>query len=295
MKRLLVLFMAMVLIFSLVACGEEEQKDGMYAIDYNDAVSFENALNDGTKVKGKIVQFYVEEYVPNSILGINCHAGEHLNFLFNNELDVETGDTIVVEVTEEPSKVFLLGSWKVPCEFLGFDKADTEDRSDAIVDSNTESATNNSSEATTTPATEITTEPTTKPATEPTTAPTTEPPHTHSFSSATCTAPKTCACGATEGEANGHNWKDATCSDPKTCTVCGTTSGLTAGHNFSDGKCITCGKADPDYHHETMVWIPTHGGTKYHTRAGCSNMEDPKQVTQSEAESQGITPCIRCH
>ncbi|MBQ6851778.1 MAG: hypothetical protein IJO04_01950 [Oscillospiraceae bacterium] len=140
-----------------------------------------------------------------------------------------------------------------------------------------------------------TTESSTVPNTEPATAPTTEPPHTHSFSAATCTTPKTCSCGATAGKANGHNWKDATCSDPKMCTVCGTTSGLTAGHNFSNGKCTTCGKADPDYYHETMVWIPTNGGTKYHTHAGCSNMEDPEQVTQSEAESRGFTPCKRCH
>ena len=146
-------------------------------------------------------------------------------------------------------------------------------------------------ETTTTPTTESSTTPTI----EPTTAPTTEPPHTHNFNAATCTTPKTCSCGTTEGEANGHNWKDATCSDPKTCIVCGTTSGLTAGHNLSNGKCTTCGKADPDYNHETMVWIPTNGGTKYHTHAGCSNMEDPEQVTQSEAESRGFTPCKRCH
>ena len=162
-----------------------------------------------------------------------------------------------------------------------------------------EKQTNQTELGSTTPTNETTTTPTTEssttPTIEPTTAPTTEPPHTHNFHAATCTTPKTCSCGATEGEANGHNWKDATCSDPKTCTVCGTTSGLTAGHNFSNGKCTTCGKADPDYNHETMVWIPTNGGTKYHTHAGCSNMEDPEQVTQSEAESRGFTPCKRCH
>lgn len=159
----------------------------------------------------------------------------------------------------------------------------------------TSSNSNDTPSETTTPPTEATTMPTTEPTTAPTTAPTTEPPHLHNFSAATCTAPKTCSCGATEGNANGHNWKDATCQTPKTCTVCGTTSGLTAGHNFSNGKCTTCGKADPDYNHETMVWIPTNGGTKYHTHAGCSNMEDPEQVTQSEAESRGFTPCKRCH
>jgi len=162
-----------------------------------------------------------------------------------------------------------------------------------------EKQTNQTELESTTPTNETTTTSTTEssttPTIEPTSAPTTETPHTHNFNAATCTAPKTCSCGATEGEPNGHNWKDATCSDPKICTVCGTTSGLTAGHNFSNGKCTTCGKADPDYNHETMVWIPTNGGKKYHTHAGCSNMEDPEQVTQSEAESRGFTPCKRCH
>jgi predicted small secreted protein len=137
--------------------------------------------------------------------------------------------------------------------------------------------------------------PTTTPTTAPTEAPATKPQHTHEYSAATCTAPKKCSCGATQGKANGHKWKAATCSSPKTCTVCGTKSGLTAGHNFSNGKCKTCGKADPDYQAETMVWIPTRGGTKYHTHAGCSNMDDPEKVTQSEAESRGFTPCKRCH
>ncbi len=119
--------------------------------------------------------------------------------------------------------------------------------------------------------------------------------HIHSFNNATCTTPKTCICGATEGSENGHSWKDATCTNPKTCTACGNTSGLTAGHNYSNGSCTMCGKEDPDFNHVTMVWIPTNGGTKYHTHAGCSNMENPEQVTQSEAESLGFTPCKRCH
>lgn len=130
---------------------------------------------------------------------------------------------------------------------------------------------------------------------QPTTEVVTEPPHVHSFSDATCTSPKTCSCGATEGSANSHAWIEATCTEPKKCSICGTTSGLTAGHTFSDGKCTSCGKNDPDYEKVMMVWIPTNGGTKYHSSAGCSNMIDPVQVTQSEAESRGFTPCKRCH
>lgn len=66
--------------------------------------------------------------------------------------------------------------------------------------------------------------PTEAPTAAPTAAPTekpTEPPHTHSFSAATCTKPKTCECGATEGKATGHS--------------------------FANGKCTACGEADPNF------------------------------------------------
>ena len=42
------------------------------------------------------------------------------------------------------------------------------------------------------------------------------------------------------------------------------------------------------------VWIPQHGGTKYHSTETCSNMNGPRQVTHQEAESLGFTRCSRC-
>lgn len=90
-----------------------------YEIDYVDATSFELALNNGSKVKWKIVQFGVNEYKPDSALGINCWSGEHLNFISKEELDVEKGDIIIGRITEEPSKI--LGSWKIPYEVLSID------------------------------------------------------------------------------------------------------------------------------------------------------------------------------
>lgn len=45
---------------------------------------------------------------------------------------------------------------------------------------------------------------------------------------------------------------------------------------------------------ETMVWIPS-SGSKYHSHSGCSNMNNPTQVTKSEAESRGFAPCKRCY
>ena len=46
---------------------------------------------------------------------------------------------------------------------------------------------------------------------------------------------------------------------------------------------------------EEMVWIPTGGGTKYHSRSSCSNMNNPSHVTISQAIARGFTPCKRCH
>ena len=44
---------------------------------------------------------------------------------------------------------------------------------------------------------------------------------------------------------------------------------------------------------ETMVWIPK-SGSKYHSDPDCSNMKDPSQVSLSQAESLGYTPCKKC-
>lgn len=150
-------------------------------------------------------------------------------------------------------------------------------------------------EATTQPTVAPATEPETEATTEPTTAPTTEPPHTHSFSAATCVEASACECGEKVGEPKGHSWQDATCTIPETCKVCGVTNGTATGHNYSDGSCTACGASDPNFVRETLVWIPTKGGEKYHSRSSCSGMEDPIQVTQSEAEELGFERCKRCH
>lgn len=46
---------------------------------------------------------------------------------------------------------------------------------------------------------------------------------------------------------------------------------------------------------EEMVWIPTNGGTKYHSRPSCSGMDSPQSVSISRAIAKGFKPCKRCH
>jgi peptidoglycan hydrolase-like protein with peptidoglycan-binding domain len=46
---------------------------------------------------------------------------------------------------------------------------------------------------------------------------------------------------------------------------------------------------------QVWVWIPTHGGTKYHGSSGCSKMIDPIRITLEEAHKRGYDACGRCY
>lgn len=45
---------------------------------------------------------------------------------------------------------------------------------------------------------------------------------------------------------------------------------------------------------EPMVWIPA-SGSKYHSNSSCSGMNNPTQITLSEAQNMGYEPCKRCY
>ena len=70
---------------------------------------------------------------------------------------------------------------------------------------------------------------------------TTEPPHEHIFANADCLNPKTCECGATDGEALGHtpNNDDGDCTTAVTCSECGVVT--TEARNEHTGGTATCG------------------------------------------------------
>ncbi len=76
--------------------------------------------------------------------------------------------------------------------------------------------------------------PTEEPA--PTAVPTEKPEHVHSWSNATCTSPKTCACGETSGSKLGHDFGD----NNKTCLRCGASNpNYVAPHSHSYNSVIT--------------------------------------------------------
>lgn len=151
-------------------------------------------------------------------------------------------------------------------------------------------------EPTTTPTTEPTTSPTTEPATIPTTEPTTESTHTHNFSAATCTAPKTCSCGETEGSLADHSWTAATCTAPQKCRTCSAENGSPLGHNYNQGTCLTCGSKDPNY--VEITYVLNISSMKFH-RPSCrklpTNNRRDTTMSREEVISAGYEACGICH
>ena len=107
-KRVLSFLMVLTLSTALAACGGS-------STDYPDAASFEAALNNGENLEGKTVQFTAIDVIPNSALGYNIQAGEHLNFISSTNPDVKTGDIVTVKAD---TIVSLFGIWLIRYEKL---------------------------------------------------------------------------------------------------------------------------------------------------------------------------------
>ena len=131
----------------------------------------------------------------------------------------------------------------------------------------------------------------------------TTPVHTHTFTAATCTAPKTCtSCGAKTGAALGHSFTtkttNATCTEEglvvTTCTRCGIkqTSTIEAtGHNYTTkitaATCTTSGK--------TVKTCSNCGDTKTTTIAALGhNYKTTTTNATCTATGKTVKTCSRC-
>ena len=94
MRKYRMIIVAVLCVALMTACGKG-------AMDYDNAVAFEEALNNGENTVGKSVLVEVTGLVADSAFGYNLLAGEHLNFCSKekpkNEINV--GDTVCVKVT----------------------------------------------------------------------------------------------------------------------------------------------------------------------------------------------------
>lgn len=161
----------------------------------------------------------------------------------------------------------------------------------------TEGSTGNTEETESTESIEETTgAETTNPST--TTPPTTQPPHTHNYNSKVTTAATcekdgvkifSCSCGDSYTEkipATGqHTWSSATCTAPKTCNTCNATEGSALGHNYNSTvtTAATCGKDGV----KTFTCSCGHSYTEKIAATGQHSYN--KAVTSATCTAQGYT------
>ena len=62
-----------------------------------------------------------------------------------------------------------------------------------------------------------------------------------------------------------------------------------------DTEATTAIAPAPETSADVYVWIPTNGGTKYHSNPNCSGMKNPEQVTLNTAIGRGFTACKKCY
>ena len=127
-KKRLLIIAAIIMAVVLTSCGGI----GKTVADYGDAESFEAALNRGENLEGKVVIFKALELHPESKLGYDIWAGEHLNFISSRNPDIKEGETVSVKATTIEN---LLGSW-----IIKYEKVNAEIGDKTIVSSGTGSA-----------------------------------------------------------------------------------------------------------------------------------------------------------
>ena len=114
----LLLIVMAILACLLVSCGNSQESETLadeskQVVDYGNAESFEAALNAGENLEGKIVQFTVREFHPESTLGYNLWAGEHLNFVSPRHPDLQEGDIATVKAISIEK---IMRSWVIEYE-----------------------------------------------------------------------------------------------------------------------------------------------------------------------------------
>lgn len=110
--------------------------------------------------------------------------------------------------------------------------------------------------------------------------------HTHSYSTATCTEPAKCSCGATNGKALGHKWNSPSCGQFKECTMCGINDGTEIEHNYVKGRCENC-KGFEEFYTTGETLLEYFLGVEFYY-IGIANGTDIK-IRIKNTLNQGIT------
>ncbi len=111
-KALTLMFATFLLLGSLTGCKRNKET---IDVDYENAAVYEQALNDGEDTTGKTVKFIVDSIHTGGLYPYDIWAGEHLNFISEEDPKVKNGKEITVKITDVES---FLGSWIIKYEIL---------------------------------------------------------------------------------------------------------------------------------------------------------------------------------
>lgn len=240
-KKIFALLMAVSLLFTLAACKSNEKLSSYNSSSTTDTVAFTAPENYATVLLVTInpeFKLYLDE--QGSVLAVepvNSDAKSMANDVENIKGDLETvihdivlaadkggfvkeNATVNFQVTMVKDGTIntddILNIAKEATNKVFVDSEKTIDVNVSVAEDALKETVSSNEEAS---STNITTS-----AESQTTASQT---HKHSYSAATCTEPKKCSCGATEGKA--------------------------LGHKYSNGTCTVCGAKDPDFVSYTSV------------------------------------------
>lgn len=69
---------------------------------------------------------------------------------------------------------------------------------------------------------------------------------------------------------------------------------ITQTVNADDSQNTDSGSSSASTDKSEKVWV-TASGSKYHSKSDCGGISNAYQITLSEAEQRGLTPCKKCH
>ena len=126
---ILIVFSLIFMLLLLTGCGSNIDKTNAivdnnyidYKIDYSTAEEIEKDLNSGVDVIGKIVKFKVKAY-GDSRFGKNAQSGEHLNFISNDDPQLNINDEVICVVKKTDS---FIGTWLLNYEIIEIVKNNT--------------------------------------------------------------------------------------------------------------------------------------------------------------------------
>ncbi len=127
-----------------------------------------------------------------------------------------------------------------------------------------------------------------------TTGTTTTTTSTTERSTTTTTTVTTSTTTSTTTSATSSTTASSTTITITTTTTIPTTTTTTTTTTATTTTTTTTTAAPTDNNVEALVWIP-QSGAKYHSKASCSNMKNPSQVSKSEAIGLGYEPCKKCY